>query len=165
MMREGLKLACVRSPKLSKKLDDLKTEHPNLGDNLEHVNIIQLSAASREFLQMKLDDDRIRRSVGGTVLSMSASPKLKLFDTLLIGLKAGMPVDDAAPFDAAFLEARINEAVLSSAEIRAMVAEFGTTKSVLEVAKAVHAWILETRGKLLDSVTPPAPAAEPVKEQ
>jgi hypothetical protein len=136
-MRETLKLACIRLPRLDKKLDAFKDEHPQVGGNFENVNIWELVYSCREFLQLKLDDDSVRRQVESTTLLIGdeTEQRLKLLHTLRDGLSKLIPPEGEAP-DADALEAAINQAVRAFPTKREALEDLGET-DLLEAAKVL----------------------------
>lgn len=140
-MREGIRLARIRVPRLDNKLDDLQDEHPEVGNNFENVDIVQLVVSCREFLQMKLDDDQVRREVSATVLAVGdmEDEQKRLISTLLDGISARIPPEGEAPDVDALTEA-ISESTTAFPELSEELAEYDDS-SILEAAKTVAIWL------------------------
>ncbi len=118
-----------------------------MGQHFENIDIVQLLVSCREFLQMKLDDDGVRRDVAATVLSVGnlAEEQARLIDTLLSGLGSKIPPEGEAP-DVEALNTAITEAVTAFPELREVLKDFEGEKDILEAAEAVMLWLQKRLG-------------------
>lgn len=67
-VRAAIQLASIKLPRLDKLLDTLSADHPELGQQLEKADQVQLLASLCDWLKMKLMDDAIMRKATGITL-------------------------------------------------------------------------------------------------
>ncbi len=136
-VRETLKLARVRLPRLDERIDKMVEESPEVGDNLENLEPVQVAVACCEFLRMKLDDDTVRRQVEGTSLSVKSLQEVRtgLLSSLIDGMDEEL--NKANP-DMQILSRRVHEAAVSFPEVRDALSSLDDEAQVLEVATRVR---------------------------
>lgn len=68
-VRETLKMAAMNSPRLDRKIEKIIEENPNVGHDLEHLDILSFVAQTVDWIRMRLDDDEAVRIVKGTTVT------------------------------------------------------------------------------------------------
>lgn len=71
-VRETVKLCCVASPRFDRKVQSIITEHPEVGKDLEGIDIQGFAAQCVDWMRMRLDEDTAGRIVRGT----TATPRI-----------------------------------------------------------------------------------------
>jgi len=158
-MRETVKLARVRLPRLDDMLDTKLDEHPEFGGNFENVDIIPIVMGCGETLRAMLDDDLVRQQVENTVMSVGTlhDERRKLIQTLIEGLARAIPKEGEEP-NSDLLTKRINEAATALHNVRDLLKDFDPTANVSDAAKAVLIWLQKELDKL--PVAPPPESQE-----
>lgn len=134
-MRETLKLATLRLPRLEAKLDQLKDEHPEVGADFQNVNIAELVYSCREFLNMKLDDDSVRRTLKSTTLMVGdeREERTKLINGLIDRANILLEVDPPIVSD---VETWIEQVLMSVPEVKDSI-EPDSGMSLADTAKTL----------------------------
>jgi len=152
-MRETVKLACIRLPRLDQKLTELKDSHPEIGGNFENINIMELVYSCREFLTMKLEDDRVRRQIEGTtvVVRDELDTQLELVNTLCKELASLIPAEGRDP-DTLALSACLDKIVVSIPGVSEELSKLDEKASALDAASVALIYLEKTRDKLTNQI-------------
>lgn len=150
-MREGIKLARMWIPRFDNKMDELADEHPEMGANFEHVDILQFLAACCEFLQMKLDDDAVRRDIQSTQLGVKelGESRRTLLTHLQGAVSRTLPPEGKEP-DSELLTDQIQKVAMAVPKIGELIRDMGTETNILEVAKATLVWLQQELDQAAD---------------
>ncbi len=76
-IRESIKLVRIQLPRVDQRMMAMEKAHPEIGENFENIPPEQLLVATSEFMQMKLDDDGLRRLMDGTTVRAGGSVSSK----------------------------------------------------------------------------------------
>ena len=68
-VRETLKMAAMNSPRLDRKIEKIIAEHPEVGSDLENLDILSFTAQTIDWIRMRLDEDEAARIVRGTTVT------------------------------------------------------------------------------------------------
>lgn len=151
-MRESVKLSRVQLPILDQMLEKFYDEHPEIGYNLENVDVVQSVVSCREFLQLKIDDDAQRRRVESTLLSVATSAsegQLRLIDDLLSSLSGLLPPEgaDISDEDAVGIQRALDSAGMAVPEVWDRFAQLQADDEDATVLDALKAAILTLHEK------------------
>jgi hypothetical protein len=155
-IRETVKFARVRLPRLDRECDRIYRENPECGENFENTEASQLLVTVQEYLRMLLDNDQVRREVQATVLSVgdSDSERVRLINTLMDGISSLLPAegDELSAVDGQALDRRLDEAAQTVPEVKALLLELQQQDQELTVLDAAKQ-VLILLQQQLDQVT------------
>lgn len=91
-IRESIKLLRIQLPRVDQRMMAMEKDHPEVGENFDNVPPEQLINATCEFMQMKLDDDSLRRLIDGTTVRAGGTVSAKeLLDQAKAKIKQLIP--------------------------------------------------------------------------
>lgn len=153
-VRETIKLARLRLPRLDRNCSDYLEENPEFAPDFQGLETSQLLITMSEYLHLLLDDDQVRRDVQSTSLHVRSadSAQLSLIDSSLETLSALVPPEgrDVDGF-------RVNEALDHAAFALPMIKDLldelrqsGKVVTAFDALKAAMVWLQQERDRLTE---------------
>jgi hypothetical protein len=135
-LRETIKLATVRSPKLDAKLNKVKEDRPELGKNFENADIAHLASAILSWLALRLDEDKVRRNIQDTDLLVSKPEEAQ--KDLLKAMAAHLETDLKGTDEDQILNT-ITSICMARPSLRPFIDGIAEGASITTAAKELHA--------------------------